>query len=186
MAGIARIVIVPTPNHQRFRDAKERWSTCYATYRQIFADLGIPLAEGTEELECSEEEALGRLDRKLGIDVILSWDNGMRATLQEKILFTSFGTVTVEYMNDPNAGEWGDWHHLMGNYYFVAYSKKPSLEFWSWILLDWAAVQRETLRGNISWQLKPNRPPARANFKYVPFDELPSSCIIARSGARTF
>lgn len=184
IAGIQRVVITPTPNNWRFKEAMRRWPMTYDLYRQVFADLNMPLLDGVEEIECSKDEAFGRLDRELGIDVILSWPNGMRACLQEKILLTTFDTATVEYMNDPRTGEKGDWFHLMPNYYLVAYSQKASLEFRRWVLLDWAALQRETLRGNIHWQIRPNQGGARSNFKFVPFEKIPQSCIIACSWLR--
>lgn len=184
MAGIQRIVIKnpKEKDWRRYRDARRRWPACYRIYREIFARLGMPLSDGVKEIECTAEDAFGRLDRKLGIDVIFKWPIGMQATLQEKFLFTSFGTATVEYMNDPNIGDEGDWFHLMANYYFVGYSKPKELDFWSWRLLDWAALQRETIRGNITWGLRYNwKSPAKANFKYVRFDEIPQNCIIATS-----
>ncbi len=205
MPGIERISIDETIRGRgawRFYKSRMRWQTAHKLYRSIFN-----LQPGVEIIHCSKDDFLAGYDCALGIDVILGLANGTVATLQEKFLYTKFKTVTVEYMQNPHTGERGDWFNMKPQYYFVGYDRyhhdcfdkiarrdkeqlvmeasesglcptcKKAFTFQDWILLDWAAVQREVL----PWKLKPNNEDgARANFRYLNFHLFPPQCIVAQ------
>jgi len=168
----------------RFDFAQARWPAASQIYRQVFARLGMPLLPGDQLVRCTKEEFMAGYDHELGIDVLLKFESGMTATLQEKFLtFPRATTVTVEYMQNPETGEQGDWFTLKCQYYFVGYDTDNSETFNDWILLDWPAVQRATLQGRIQWHENRNRHDgARASFRYAYFDEIPPDCIVARYG----
>ena len=125
---------------------------------------------------------LGPLDRVLGIDVIFTLNNGMRLTCQEKFNssdFTHLKDVTVEYYNKPILGIPGDWFTLMAQLYFFGFASKDYKSFDLWVLLDWQRTVWETLKGNISWERKPNtRDGAQADFMRTFMANLPDTCII--------
>ena len=137
---------------------------------------------GEETKDCTREEFVAGYDSKLGIDVFLRLLTGFECTLQEKFLFTGWNTVTVEYYQNRLTKEPGDWFKLNVSYYFVGYDPTQCLQFHPWVLLDWTGVQRATAQGRITWRLKPcSEDNARASFKYVKMDELPTDVCVASS-----
>lgn len=168
----------------RFRDSEKLHIVANDIYRSIFDELQSPLELGYKKENCTIDQFKAGYDYLLGIDTILRTIGGQRLTMQEKFLFTKYNTVTVEYMQNPQIGEEGDWYKLSCQLYFVGYDYPKTLRrFSSYILLDWPAVVIETQRGNIPWKTRSNtRDGARASFKYVKFNEIPSNCCIYRGG----
>lgn len=178
--GITRINIIGS-QIARADEARRMWTTADALYHRIFDGY---IAPGSQVINCTLDEFKAGYDKFLGIDVLLTFANGMTLTLQEKFLTTTFYTVTVEYFNDPTTGDLGDWCELKAQLYFVGYytKKRPQDGFTKWVLLDWPMTVLETQRDRIPWQTRGNTmTAARANFKFVAFDKLPKSCIAARS-----
>lgn len=182
-AGIERINITNKATGQgawRFRESQKRWPLTEAIYRQAFAAIN-PLLPGISNLDTTQEKFEAGYDKYFGVDVILNHQSGMTSTLQEKILFTPYQTVTVEYMNDPMSGERGDWFSLRVDYYFVGYDRTKNAEsIQDWILLDWRKVKELTGAGKIDWKERYNgKDGARASFKWVYFSEVPKACVVA-------
>lgn len=185
MPGITRFDITNKPlgrGAYRFTDSRKRWPMANDLYRYIFEVLHMPLLPDDDLVKCSLDEFKAGYDYELGIDVILAFDNGMQMTMQEKFLYTTFSTVTVEYMNDPNNGQEGDWFNMKANWYFVGYDSNKDFEWNEWVLLDWPATKLLTMRGAINWYEKPNKQDgAKATFKYAPIKAFPSDCVVACS-----
>lgn len=184
MAGIERIHITEEVNGRgswRFKWSQGRGDAANSLYRRIFDRLQTPLLPGEEPIECSLEEFEAGYDHELGIDVLLRFEGGMTATLQEKFLRFHLSTVTVEYMQNRATKEQGDWFNLKSQYYFVGYDRDDSKTFDDWILLDWPATMRATQQKRIRWYEKPNkRDGARASFRFAYFDRIPQECVVAR------
>ena len=184
-AGITRFHItdkVSSRGSWRFEWAMKYWPVANVLYRQVFAQLGMPLLPGEEDMRCSLAEFQAGYDYQLGIDVILRPLGGNECTLQEKFLGTEFNTVTVEHCQDWLTLEPGNWFKLKAQYYFVGYDAKGSLRFDPWMLLDWPRLQRATAQGRMEWRMRSNEEDgARASFMYVPFDKVPSDVIVASS-----
>jgi len=210
MAGIERIDIASanlgyTGEAGRFWQAKRHWVYANRLYRSIFEQMGVRLDAGNQVTRCSRDDFLGGYDHDLGIDAFFHFANGMTGTLQEKYLEYLHGTTaTVEYMQDPQNEEHGDWFNIKAQFYFVGYdclhiqcpTKRDTIEheiqtgecstcgkpfdFQSWILLNWPAVILETNKGNIDWMAQENQGHARANFQYADFTAFPSNCVIAK------
>lgn len=183
--GIERINITNKTKGQgawRFTESQKRWPLTEAIYHQAFAAIN-PLLPGTSNLDTTQEQFEAGYDKYFGVDVILNHQSGMTSTLQEKILFTTYQTVTVEYMNDPISGEQGDWFSLRVDYYFVGYDRTKTAEsIQDWILLDWRKVKELTGAGKIDWKEQYNgKDGARASFKWVHFKDIPEICIVASS-----
>jgi len=180
--GITRITITDSltgVGAWRFRKAAAKQSAANVLYRTIFNRLGMPLLPGDKSLCTTLAEFESGYDRYLGIDVIFTFSSGQEATLQEKFLSWHESTVTVEFMQDPKTGEQGDWFKLKADYYFVGYDRLEANNFQEWMLLNWPLVRQMTNQGLIPWQVQQNkRDGARANFKFVHFDQVPSRCIV--------
>jgi len=182
--GILRFDIqseIKGPGRWRFMESQKRWPMANELYRSVFSSLGLTLLGGCDTITCTKEEAKSNYDIELGIDVLFNLDNGLQITCQEKFLFTSFYTVTVEYFNDPANNIPGDWFTLRSNWYFVGYDTNKTMEWNKWILLDWPAVKLATSQGLIAWQLRQNQSDnAKANFKYARFDNFPANVVVAQ------
>jgi len=190
--GVERIIITDKPTGRgswRFKAARLLHPNATRLYHQIFADLGMSLLPGDCETRVPMEDFRAGYDYGQSIDVWLRFPSGLCAGLQEKFLFTDFKTVTVEYEQNPETGEKGDWFKMGCPYLFVGYckmEKRPGERvfddhFWLYVLLDWPELQRETAKGNVDWILRyPQYDGARASFNFAYIDQLPSSCIIAK------
>lgn len=184
-SGIQRIDITNKAGGQgawRFKESQRRWGLAESIYQKSFEAIN-PLLPGIDNLKVTKEEFEAGYDKYFGVDIILNHQSGMTSTLQEKILFTTYQTVTVEYMNDPISGEQGDWFSLRVDYYFVGYDRTKTAEsIQDWILLDWRKVKELTGSGKIDWKEQLNgKDGARASFKWVNFKEIPKACIVASS-----
>lgn len=139
---------------------------------------------GEETIDCTKKEFEAGYDYQLGIDVILRPIGGGESTMQEKFLFTTYKTVTVEHLQDwlTLPLELGDWFKLKAQYYFVGYDAERCLRFTPWILLDWTRLQRATAQGRVPWRLHGNlreKVGARASFISVEFKKVPPDVIVA-------
>lgn len=182
-AGITRINITdhkPGAGANRFAAAPTLWPAANNIYRETFAALGMPLAEGEESIECTSDEFQAGYDRKYGTDLWLRFESGMRSSMQEKYLTTDFTTVTVEYWQNWRTRERGDWFTMRVDYYFVGYHLPGGTTMQRWILLDWPAVQRATSRNLIVWGDRRNgRDGAQSSFRYAEFSAFPPECVVA-------
>lgn len=184
-AGVVRITI-DTPTYgagaRRFNLQALHTEKANRLYHHIFATLGMPLLDGTDTVAVQSNTIGGLLDSQLGIDVVLTFRNMMCSTLQEKFLITRHRTVTVEYMQDPRSQEWGDWHWLACQYYFVGYERYGGDSFQDWALFDWPKLVRATQHKKIPWQHYQNhRDNARASLMSVKFRHIPMDCYVAMS-----
>lgn len=183
MAGITRIKIVSNWDDWRKEMEEGLAPPANELYRQIFNDIGMPLEEGEEVITCTLGEAKSRYDWQEGIDVILKFLLGGKATMQEK--FLTFHDSTATFEERKSSGEEGVWYYCTAQYYFVGYARtwktyKEKL-FQDWMLIDFPAIKRADGQDRVHWHENGNRHDGRrATFRYVYFDEVPSDCIIAR------
>jgi len=187
MVGITRFEIIDGikgRGGQRISEARRYWSIANSLYRQIFNQLGMPLAADEEVITCTKEKFEAGYDYQLGIDLIIRPIGQGESTMQEKFLLTDFNTVTVEHCQNWMTLERGDWYNLKAQYYFVGYDPNKSLHLNPWVLLDWVRVQRATAQGRIIWHLQDNdrnKVGALASFMYVKFSKLPPDVIVKSS-----
>ena len=184
MAGITRFNITDKVSGKgawRFAESRKYWPIANALYREIFIELGMPLLPGEEVMDCTREEFEAGYDYQLGIDVIIRPQGQGESTMQEKFLFTTYHTVTVEHCQDWMTLEPGDWFKLKAEYYFVGYGKNRQ-QFAPWVLLDWPRLQRATAQGRIKWHLRGDYTDnARASFIFLDMDKLPADVRVASS-----
>lgn len=141
-------------------------------YRSIFGDIAI-----------ARDNMV--LDKQFAIDAVITMSNGMPMTGQEKFLssaYASFRSITVEYHQVAATGEPGDWFKLPPMFYFVGYFNEGENGFDPWCMVNWPLLVMASNVGLIPWHDSANRDGhARASFKFVAFDDIPASCIIAQS-----
>ena len=184
MAGITRINItddVKGRGAYRFMEARKMQPIANKLYHQIWETRGL-LLPGDEQLDCTKNEFYAGYDHALGIDVMLTFANGMTATLQEKFLTTTFYTLTVEYMQDWRDAIPGDWFNMKCQYYFVGYYNKKDRDagFTRWVMVNWPSLQ---VRSDVVWNERQNtKDGARASFRYIGFNDIPKDCVVAADG----
>ncbi len=124
------------------------------------------------------------LDREFAIDVQLRLRTGHILLGQEKFLSTiykKFNSLTVEYMQ--NESEQGDWFKLAPQIYFTGYECDRG--FSPWVLVAWASLVVSTLQGKVQWSDNKNKDGhARASFRYINIDDIPTESIIAMSSIK--
>ena len=190
MAGITRIRINSNWQDWRTEMAIELAPMADDIYREAFASIGMPLASGVADIDCTKQEALSRYDWKEGVDLIFRFEAGNKATAQEKFLTYYESTLTVE--ETKTSGKPGAWYYCTAQYYFIGYARqwstynRPEAEwpkmpvFHDWILTSFPALQRADARGLVPWLFNGNkRDGRRARFRYVNFKDIPGDCIIA-------
>jgi hypothetical protein len=125
------------------------------------------------------------LDKEFAMDVKITFSNGLILTGQEKFLsakYSSFQSVTVEYMQDPKINEPGDWFKLGVQFYFVGYANQTETGFYPWVMLDWTATVLATNNGELEWISNKNKDGhAKASFVYIPMQNIPEYCVIGGS-----
>lgn len=184
MAGIERYLITDTirgAGANRFTDSRKCWTAANVLYRSIYKSIGLELEPGDITITCTKNEFEAGYDYALGIDVVLKTLAGQSITLQEKFLFTTFNTVTVEYWQDWRTQERGDWFNMKCQHYFTGYDYEKRGSFDNWILLNWPQVQIATAQNRITWGERPNQHDnARASFRYAKFSLFPKDTVISK------
>jgi hypothetical protein len=146
-------------------------------YRSVFPTL----AHGQKSIQVSKEEAEARYDHKEGIDVILTMDDGLRLTVQEKLLTTHFDTVTFE--ERKKNGEPGGWYYGTSQLYIVAYNRQypKSLLIEEYMLMNFTTLKVIDSIDIIDWKFNKNKKDGRTeDFRYLRFKEVPKECIVSQ------
>jgi hypothetical protein len=181
MHGIDRIKIVSnwTDPFLDIQSALE--PAANALYPQIFANIGMPLVNPeVREIQCSKDEAMARYDWKEGIDTILHFASGAKATMQEKFLTYHISTVTFE--TRKASGRPGAWFYCTAQYYFIGYGRDISLgnyDFQDWMLVDFPGIHRADACQDLPWKHNGCRR-VGSQFQFLYFDEVPTECVVSR------
>lgn len=129
----------------------------------------------------------GMFCEKVGIDGAVYFFGGSRLTFQAKALehrYASFGTITIEYYNDPTLKIVGDWFTCLAQVYICGYTLPDYSGMVPWAVVDYPALKIATLQGRIAWGVRDNwKSGALANFKYTEIARLPDDVVIARGVA---
>jgi len=124
------------------------------------------------------------LDQEFAIDVVITFPNGQILIGQEKFLshqYASFGTITIEYEQNQNTGEKGDWFKGGWMFYFTGYFTKNEDGFMPWVLANYPSIVLATQEDRIIWRLRANNDgKALASFMWTNIAELPNDVVIAR------
>lgn len=126
------------------------------------------------------------LDSKLGIDVGLRLPTEMVLSGQEKALsaeYARYNSLTVEHFQNLATWEPGDWFRIACQFYICGYLNQAQTAFTSYVLVNWPSLVLATDQGRVRWQDGRNRDGhAGASFRYLNFNDIPTDCIISRSG----
>lgn len=124
-------------------------------------------------------------DRLVAIDIGIRFNSGQIIYAQEKFLShdaLTFDTLTIEYMQNPQTGEQGDWFKLGVHLYLAAYFNPKMTGFAKWVLIDW--LRFVTLTANqphLFVERQNKRDGARASFRAIQYKNIPLACVIAKS-----
>ena len=184
MRGIKRIHIESDWKPDRIlKFSRPLEPTANKLYRDLFQHIDMPLLPGCEELTCTKEEAMARYDYQEGIDVLLYFENGHKATLQEKFLDFPHSTVTF---TEKQKRKQGAWYTCTAQYWFVGYARRfrsaGIAEFQDWMLIDLPTLHRIDASQKLPWRFKGNNDPnyKGITFRYLYFGDVPTACIIDR------
>jgi len=123
------------------------------------------------------------LDKKFCIDVILTLPNGAILTGQEK--FRSYpafkkysGEATIEYYQDPDIFERGEFFHLASQFYFYGFSNEKEAGFLKYYCLDVARITLALAFKKIPYRVFQNHKHSRASFIAFSYKDIPGDCIL--------
>lgn len=184
--GITRIHIVSDWKSERIDMSRDLEVMADGIYYDVFNKINMPLEESIKIIECTKDEAISRYDWQEGIDCILNFANGHRATIQEKLLEYWQSTVTFTEHQKNNVP--GNWYTCTAQYWLTAYannykaSKGMDLSLRDWMLIDLSLLKRLDATGYLPWKFKDNNDPRYLGirFRYLRFDEVPHSAVVAR------
>lgn len=176
MPGIERIKIVDESNYLKTRAEKSELFN--DKIDEIYFKI-LPLIDGKMVTEVSLLESKGRYDAIEGIDIILTLKDGARITLQEKILFTSFNSLTIE--ERKSSGKNGAWYYCTSQLYFVAYANEAMKEITSYALVDFCKLKILSNNDQVKWHFRKNINRGES-FRYVFFKDIPPECLISKYG----
>jgi hypothetical protein len=125
------------------------------------------------------------LDKDFAIDTIIHFKDGHILTFQEKIrkyrFYELYNEFTFEYYNDPATEEQGEWFKLASQLYFYGFANKNEDDLERFYILDipyFRIFLKKHYGNSLFERIKTNKPPCRANFIHIPFDEISERCIL--------
>lgn len=186
MAGIERVHILQGFTNGDGRDKRsiDMEPTANDTYFEMFAELGMPLQDGISIEECETvKDAKAKYDYIDGIDCFVNFQNGHRASIQEKFLFTDYKTATFTDTN--KYGKLGSFYTCISQYYFVAYAVDYPNDkaFRDYILIDFPGLVRWDAAKGLNWKINSNNYQGleRINFRYLYYNEIPKPLVVYSS-----
>lgn len=180
MAGITRIHIVSDWDEPRQKMAQRSEVRADFIYRDVFDWINCPIQPGTKIIECTKEEVIASYDFREGVDVILNFTNGTKATLQEKYLYPT-DRNTITFTEHQKYNKPGNWYTCTADYWFTGYVANyegGEFGFRNWIIVDFPRLKR--LSNTLNWKYGDNHKTGYLgiSFRYLEFDEIPEDCIV--------
>lgn len=130
--------------------------------------------------ETTKDARILLMDKDLAIDTFLRFADGTILTLQEKTRqykYLDYNDFTFEYYNDPATKEPGEWFKLAAQLYFYGYANPQGDGYSRYYIVNIPRL-RIYLKDRIGIDelerryLRPNKPPAKANFFVFPFNRI--------------
>lgn len=184
MAGIVRIHINSDWKNKRLEMSQRLQTLADKHHSYIFHKIGMPLKdENTEVIECTKDEAMARYDWQEGIDCILYFANGSKATMQEKYLDYVYDTITF---TEKQKTKPGNWYTCTAQYWFTGYARRywteGRMHFDTGIYIDFPGLHRLDAMTDLPWEFNENGKYGYEGitFRYMYFDDLPKQIVIAR------
>lgn len=141
-------------------------------YREVWGDgINIVRSHNNETV----------LDREFHIDLTVELPNGIQLLGQEKALrhkFSSFDTFTLEFYQNENEEEKGEFFRLGAQFYCHGYLNEEQTDFEKVYIIkifDFLASKKDT---TLDWLKAHTRPSSgRASFYYVKYGDIPEEFI---------
>ena len=146
-------------------------------YKDIWGDKLISIKRNDR---ANSSDKLMFMDINLAIDTHLTFANGSVLTFQEKSRrnnYINYDDFTFEYYNDPKTKEEGEWFKLAAQIYFYGYASEQEDGYSKYYIINIPKLRTRLMNVYDIKEmeqrfLKPNRPPAKANFFAIPFNIL--------------
>jgi len=149
-------------------------------YRKVFSAI-------SKITRCEKDENSNQLilDTEFAIDTIIRFIDGSLLTLQEKVrrfeYYKKYNDFTFEYFNNPDTEEQGEWFKLASQFYFYGFATPDESDFARFYILNvgnFRIFLKKNYGNNLFERVRRNKPPCRANFITIPFDEIPDFCLL--------
>lgn len=174
--GILRIEI-KGPESQKYDKRSERVGPAYDLVHEIYRQVW-PLLPGDRTIHVPIESHMAMLDKDHGIDLILTTTQNTQISIQEKILTWKETTATFE--NIKTSGKLGAHYYCIAQYYMVAYYRNGIID--KWVILNVAKLRELELSNQIKYNERRNKKDGiETSFYYIHFNDIPESCIFAKS-----
>lgn len=156
---------------------------------QYIDEIYFNIFPGLEKVQRSDRSKIDTpkvefLDKELGIDTLLLFYNGAILTFQEKSrtfpYLEKYNDFTFEFYNDPDTKSPGEWFKLVSQFYFYGFANVRENGYVRYYIIDVPLFRYFLNLKDKKWletHTKFNRPPAKANFIWISFDEIPHDCI---------
>lgn len=143
---------------------------------QLYHEIWGPLRE-LHRLSHNRTGEVHPLDKEWAIDVILKTTCGLPITLQDKFreykYHKLYDEFTLEYENNPETHEEGEFYHLVANYYFYGFATPDKQSFISWKVIDLNTFKEFYRTGRIKEDgVGKNRDKGKATFLYFAWKKL--------------
>jgi hypothetical protein len=150
---------------------------CDRVLKHVFKSDNIKRFEKGDELFV--------LDQEFHIDLVLTLPNSSQITGQEKTLsndFYGFRTFTMEFYQNRYTKEKGEFFKIASQFYLHGYSHKNGHNFIEWKIINILSLLSWLKSKPISELERSTRPSggSRANFFFMPYDNIPNDFIIAQ------
>lgn len=158
-------------------------------YRSIFSNIKAikrPEEKDWENESAEKENILCFMDKELGIDAIILFENGSFITAQEKSrkykYYLRFRDFTFEYHSNrfSNPKGKGQWHKLASQLFFYGWANENEDAFVEYYLIDILRL-RMMLHNKHSLLIESNlreNDHRASDFYSVNFQRMPVDCII--------
>jgi len=156
---------------------------------QLYHDIWGPLQK-LERLSHSRTKPPHPLDKDWAIDVILQTTGGLTITIQDKFrqyeYYKKYNQFTLEYENNPETHEPGEFFHLVANYYFYGFATMDKQLFISWKVIDLNPFKEcYRVKAIVEDEIGYNEMKSRASFICFGWDKLRDKGLLFRESPPT-
>lgn len=122
------------------------------------------------------------LDKEFHIDVQLTLKNGSILLGQEKVLhpqFSHYNTFTMEFLQNRQTGERGEFFNIASQFYFHGYATKEcKLEKYVIVdLLKFVDWSKDKTLNDLKLSTRMSGP-SNATFYYIRYEKIPEDCLL--------
>jgi len=141
-------------------------------YNKYFGDNNIKQITRLDSID-EQTDTIKILDRKLGVDTAIRFNNGQFITIQEKIRryeYIEYQDFTLEYYSNILEKIKGEYFYLGAHLYFYGYSNQNQNGIYCYRLIN--ILNLKLYLNKLNKKPIENKKHSNANFIAIKFDEL--------------